>query len=65
MFSFLQGGNRPIQTAEETIEKLTDRVTNATLIEDRRGAVLGLKGLAREYKLVWCSTTMRRHGRLA
>ena len=39
------------QTAEETIEKLCDRILHSTLLEDRRAAVLGLKGLSREYQL--------------
>ncbi|KAJ3417304.1 Vesicle-mediated ER to Golgi transport protein [Chytridiales sp. JEL 0842] len=51
LFSALRGDKGQVQKADETIDKLTDRVLNSTLIEDRRGAVLGLKGLAREYKL--------------
>jgi len=39
-------------TGAEMVEKYCDRATHATLIEDRRAAVLGLKGLAHEYKLV-------------
>lgn len=38
------------QSAYETITKLCDRLQNSTLIEDRRTAVLGLKGFAREYR---------------
>lgn len=38
------------QSAHETITKLCDRLQNSTLIEDRRTAVLGLKGFAREYR---------------
>ncbi|KAG4305909.1 hypothetical protein PORY_000819 [Pneumocystis oryctolagi] len=37
------------QIAEETIIKLCDRLEHATLLEDRRAAVLGLKGFSREY----------------
>ena len=40
------------QTAEDTVIKLCDRAANSTLLEDRRAAILGLKGLSREYKLV-------------
>lgn len=40
------------QNPQETIDKLCDRLANATLLEDRRAAVLGLKGLSREYQLV-------------
>jgi len=39
-------------TGAELVDKYCDRATHATLIEDRRAAVLGLKGLAHEYKLV-------------
>ncbi|CAG8460120.1 7921_t:CDS:10 [Paraglomus brasilianum] len=39
------------QTAEDTVIKLCDRAANSTLLEDRRAAILGLKGLSREYKL--------------
>ncbi|KAG5437994.1 hypothetical protein PCANB_000341 [Pneumocystis canis] len=37
------------QIAEETIVKLCDRLEHATLLEDRRAAILGLKGFCREY----------------
>ena len=39
-----------VQTAEETIPTLCDRVENSTLIGDRRSAVLGLKAFSREYR---------------
>jgi hypothetical protein len=35
-----------------TIEKLCDRARDATLLEDRRSAVQGLRGLARDWQLV-------------
>ncbi|PVU91954.1 hypothetical protein BB560_006089 [Smittium megazygosporum] len=38
------------QDPVQTIQKLSDRVYASTLIEDKRAAVLGLKGLSREYK---------------
>ncbi|KAJ1727002.1 Vesicle-mediated ER to Golgi transport protein [Coemansia biformis] len=38
------------QSAAETIQRLADRVATSTLLEDKRAAVLGLKGLSREYK---------------
>lgn len=38
------------QSAYETITKLCDRLQHSNLIEDRRTAVLGLKGFAREYR---------------
>jgi hypothetical protein len=36
---------------EETVDKLCDRVLNSTFLEDKRAAVLGLKGLSKEYTL--------------
>ncbi|ANB11040.1 Uso1p [Sugiyamaella lignohabitans] len=38
------------QTASVTITKLCDRLQHSTLLEDRRAAVLGLKGFSREYR---------------
>ncbi|ORY01697.1 hypothetical protein K493DRAFT_209243 [Basidiobolus meristosporus CBS 931.73] len=49
-FNVLTGQAGQPQTASDTIVKLSDRVQTATLIEDRRAAVLGLKGLCREYR---------------
>ncbi|SJM86905.1 related to Intracellular protein transport protein USO1 [Zygosaccharomyces bailii] len=48
----IQGFIQPpkIQSAEEAIPTLCDRVENATLINDRRSAVLGLKAFSREYR---------------
>ncbi|RKP05999.1 hypothetical protein THASP1DRAFT_32178, partial [Thamnocephalis sphaerospora] len=46
----LRGDYSQPQTADETIGKLCDRLASATLLEDRRASVLGLKGLSREYK---------------
>ncbi|KAK9368764.1 p115 like vesicle tethering protein [Lipomyces kononenkoae] len=37
-------------TATDTITKLCDRLLNSTLLEDRRAAVLGLKGFCRDYR---------------
>jgi len=48
----LKGDKGDTQTGAETVAKLIDRVEHATLLEDRRAAVLGLKGLAKEYKVV-------------
>ncbi|KAJ3098419.1 Vesicle-mediated ER to Golgi transport protein [Phlyctochytrium planicorne] len=50
-FEALKGEKGQTQNAQDTIDKLTDRVANATLLEDRRAAVLGLKGLARDWRL--------------
>ncbi|CAJ0891433.1 8545_t:CDS:10 [Entrophospora sp. SA101] len=38
------------QSVDDTIVKLVDRANNSTLLEDRRAAILGLKGLSREYR---------------
>ncbi|CAI1902979.1 hypothetical protein SEUBUCD650_0D01840 [Saccharomyces eubayanus] len=39
-----------VQSADETIPTLCDRVENSTLINDRRSAVLGLKAFSRQYR---------------
>ena len=39
-----------IQSVDETIPTLCDRVENSTLISDRRSAVLGLKAFSRQYR---------------
>ncbi|QLG71585.1 hypothetical protein HG535_0B06300 [Zygotorulaspora mrakii] len=48
----LQGFMQPpkAQSVDETIPTLCDRVENATLIGDRRSAILGLKSFSREYR---------------
>ena len=46
----LRGPTGAPQTAIDTIRRLSDRLTQATQISDRRAAVLSLKGLSREYK---------------
>ncbi|KAJ2504322.1 Vesicle-mediated ER to Golgi transport protein, partial [Coemansia sp. RSA 2052] len=43
------GGSQP-QSPTETIQRMADRAETSTLLEDKRAAVLGLKGLSREYK---------------
>lgn len=40
----------PPQSAEGTIDKLVDRLLNGQRLEDRRAALLGLKGLSRDWK---------------
>jgi hypothetical protein len=49
-YSALKGA--PAQTGEDTIEKLVSQVANCTLLQDRRAAVMGLKGMSRDWKLV-------------
>jgi hypothetical protein len=47
----LRGPTGAPQTAVDTIGRLSDRLSPATLLADRRAAVLALKGLARDCKL--------------
>ncbi|KAG8903196.1 hypothetical protein FRB99_003608 [Tulasnella sp. 403] len=49
-YTALRGPTGAPQTAIDTIVKLSDRLTQSTLISDRRAAVLGLKGLSRDCK---------------
>ncbi|CAB3986473.1 general vesicular transport factor p115-like, partial [Paramuricea clavata] len=39
------------QSGSETVEKLCDRVSSSTLLEDRRDAVRALKSMSKKYKL--------------
>lgn len=49
-YNQLRGPTGAPQSATETIDKLCDRLANGTLVEDRRAALLGLKGLSRDWK---------------
>ncbi|KAJ1654168.1 Vesicle-mediated ER to Golgi transport protein [Dispira simplex] len=49
-YSVLVGETGQTQSPTETIHRLADRAAHSTLIEDRRAAILSLKGLSREYK---------------
>ena len=46
----LRGPTGAPQSASDTIARLSDRLSPATLLADRRAAVLSLKGLARDCK---------------
>ncbi|KAJ7099330.1 p115 like vesicle tethering protein [Mycena belliarum] len=46
----LRGPTGAPQTATDTIARLSDRLSPATLLADRRAAVQSLKGLARDWK---------------
>lgn len=46
----LRGPTGAPQSAADTISRLSDRLSPATLLADRRAAVLSLKGLARDWK---------------
>lgn len=39
----------PKQNATDTINTFSNRLVNATLLEDRRQAILGLRSFAKEY----------------
>lgn len=45
----IRGEKGQSQSVDETVQKLADCLETATLLEDRRAAVLGLKGLVRDY----------------
>ncbi|KAB8416386.1 hypothetical protein FH972_024905 [Carpinus fangiana] len=49
----------PKQNATDTINTLSDRLNNSTLLEDRRTAILGLRSFAREYPATVASTSLR------
>jgi hypothetical protein len=51
-YNKLKGPKGQEQQGEDTIIKLCDQLNNCTLVEDRRAAILSLKGLARDWKLV-------------
>ncbi|KAI8084618.1 p115 like vesicle tethering protein [Halteromyces radiatus] len=48
-YSALRGERGQPQSADETIERLADCLETATLLEDRRAAVLSLKGLVKDW----------------
>jgi intracellular protein transport protein USO1 len=49
-YDALRGPAGQPQNAVDTIQKLADRLSQATLLSDRRAATLTLKGLARDCK---------------
>lgn len=49
----------PKQTATETIDRYSDRLSSATLLEDRRSAIQGLRSLAKEYPASVASNSLR------
>ena len=57
MFSIPQGPAK--QTATDAINILSGRLQNATLLEDRRNAVLGLRSFARQYPASVASGSLR------
>ena len=51
-YNSLRGELGAPQGAVETIDKLVDRIQTSAAVEDRRTAVMGLKGLSRDWKEV-------------
>ncbi|CAD6572881.1 MAG: hypothetical protein TREMPRED_000676, partial [Tremellales sp. Tagirdzhanova-0007] len=49
-YNSLRGELGVPQTATDTIEKLVERIQTSPAVEDRRTAVLGLKGLSRDWR---------------
>ena len=47
------------QNATDTISTLSSRLGSATLLEDRRGAILGLRSFAKEYPASVASGALR------
>jgi len=47
------------QTATDTITTLSSRLASATLLEDRRAAILGLRSFAKEYPASVASGALR------
>jgi hypothetical protein len=57
---FLQGAQAPPkQLATTTIQTLCLRLSSATLLEDRRAAILGLRSFARDYQELVASEGLR------
>ncbi|OLY84523.1 General vesicular transport factor [Smittium mucronatum] len=48
--AFVGDGRNLQQTPESAIQKLSDRVATSSLLEDKRAAVLGLKGFTKDFK---------------
>lgn len=49
----------PLQRATETIDTLCGRLQSATLLEDRRGAILGLRSFSKQYPASVASGSLR------
>jgi len=47
------------QTAEDTISTLSSRLTSATLLEDKRASILGLRSFAKQYPASVASGSLR------
>lgn len=49
----------PRQNATDTIATLASRLSSATLLEDRRGAILGLRSFAKQYPASVAGNSLR------
>lgn len=59
MFRILESQAPAKQTAEDTIATLSGRLQSATLLEDRRAAILGLRSFAKLYPASVASGALR------
>ena len=59
MFRILESQAPAKQTAEDTIATLSGRLQSATLLEDRRAAILGLRSFAKVYPASVASGALR------
>ena len=59
MFRILESQAPAKQNAEDTIATLSSRLQSATLLEDRRGAILGLRSFAKLYPASVASGALR------
>ena len=59
MFGILQGQTPAKQTATDTISTLSSRLLSATLLEDRRAAILGLRSFAKQFPASVASGSLR------
>ncbi|EER42255.1 conserved hypothetical protein [Histoplasma capsulatum H143] len=59
MFRILESQVPARQTATDTINTLSNRLQSATLLEDRRAAILGLRSFAKEYPASVSSGALR------
>ncbi|KZM25703.1 Type I protein arginine methyltransferase [Ascochyta rabiei] len=59
MMRVLEANAPPKQTATDTISTLSSRLQSATLLEDRRAAILGLRSFAKEYPASVASGALR------
>ncbi|KAF1813728.1 hypothetical protein P152DRAFT_457092 [Eremomyces bilateralis CBS 781.70] len=59
MLRVLESQAPPKQTATDTINTLSGRLLSATLLEDRRAAILGLRSFAKEYPASVASGALR------